>query len=98
MTNDTEPHLSSAEDELAAIAAVPPPTETPPTTDSTLGSAPEAPAEGSPAVAMEPSAEASPAPPAPAEPAPPSAPSFDDLGLHPDVRLALDDMGYFAPT
>jgi ATP-dependent RNA helicase DeaD len=31
----------------------------------------------------------------PAEPAPPS---FDDLGLHPDVKLALDEMGYFAPT
>jgi len=31
---------------------------------------------------------------APAEPKPPS---FDDLGLHPDVKLALDDMGYFAP-
>jgi ATP-dependent RNA helicase DeaD len=28
----------------------------------------------------------------------PKAPSFDDLGLHPDVKLALDDMGYFAPT
>jgi ATP-dependent RNA helicase DeaD len=23
---------------------------------------------------------------------------FDDLGLHPDVRQALDDMGYFQPT
>ena len=32
---------------------------------------------------------------APAEPAPPS---WDDLGLHPDVKLALDEMGYFAPT
>src|SRR5580704_12015768 len=31
----------------------------------------------------------------PAEPAPPS---FDELGLHPDVKLALDDMGYFTPT
>src|SRR5689334_13434345 len=28
----------------------------------------------------------------------PKPPSFDDLGLHPDVKLALDDMGYFAPT
>ena len=28
----------------------------------------------------------------------PKAPSFDDLGLHPDVKRALDDMGYFAPT
>ncbi|MBA3817598.1 MAG: IS30 family transposase [Deltaproteobacteria bacterium] len=27
------------------------------------------------------------------------APSFDDLpGLHPDIKQALDDMGYFAPT
>src|SRR5499427_826446 len=33
-----------------------------------------------------------------APPAEPPPPSFDDLGLHPDVRLALDDMGYFAPT
>jgi ATP-dependent RNA helicase DeaD len=31
----------------------------------------------------------------PTEPAPPS---WEDLGLHPDVKLALDDMGYFAPT
>ncbi|HEY4055836.1 MAG TPA: DEAD/DEAH box helicase, partial [Kofleriaceae bacterium] len=28
----------------------------------------------------------------------PKAPSFDDLALHPDIRKALDDMGYFAPT
>src|SRR3954465_3627740 len=28
----------------------------------------------------------------------PKAPSFNDLPLHPDVKLALDDMGYFAPT
>src|SRR5262245_26963389 len=34
----------------------------------------------------------------PIEPAEPAPPSFDDLGLHPDVRLALDDMGYFSPT
>ncbi len=33
--------------------------------------------------------------PAPAEPKPPS---FDDFGLHPDVKQALDDMGYFTPT
>src|SRR5438552_2897554 len=32
------------------------------------------------------------------EPSEPKPPSFDDLGLHPDVKLALDDMGYFAPT
>src|SRR5689334_10630997 len=36
--------------------------------------------------------------PEPAVPAEPPAPSFDDMGLHPDVKLALDDMGYFAPT
>src|SRR4051812_41279924 len=38
---------------------------------------------------------------APAEdaaPAEPKLPSFDDLGLHPDVKQALDDMGYFNPT
>src|ERR1041384_686204 len=29
---------------------------------------------------------------------PPPPPSFDALGLHPDVKLALDEMGYFAPT
>src|SRR5690606_18704866 len=28
----------------------------------------------------------------------PKAPSFDDMGLHPDVKQAIDDMGYFAPT
>ena len=34
----------------------------------------------------------------PAEPAEPKPPSFDDLKLHPDVKLALDDMGYYQPT
>src|SRR5260221_2322169 len=34
----------------------------------------------------------------PTPPAEPQPPSFHDLGLHPDVKLALDDMGYFAPT
>ncbi len=34
----------------------------------------------------------------PEVPAEPKPPSFDDIGLHPDVKLALDDMGYFAPT
>ena len=33
----------------------------------------------------------------PAETVPPK-PSFDDLGLHPDIKLALDEMGYFEPT
>ena len=31
-------------------------------------------------------------------PAPAALPSFDDLGLHPDVKQALDEMGYFTPT
>ena len=34
----------------------------------------------------------------PAEPAPPKPASWDDLSLHQDVKLALDDMGYFTPT
>src|SRR5262245_40504653 len=34
----------------------------------------------------------------PAAEAEPKPPSFDDLGLHPDVKQALDDMGYFRPT
>jgi ATP-dependent RNA helicase DeaD len=34
----------------------------------------------------------------PAEAAEARPPSFDDLGLHPDIKLALDDMGYFQPT
>ena len=36
--------------------------------------------------------------PASDSPAEAKPPSFDDLPLHPDVKLALDDMGYFAPT
>ncbi|MBA3542423.1 MAG: DEAD/DEAH box helicase, partial [Deltaproteobacteria bacterium] len=34
----------------------------------------------------------------PAADAPPAPPTFDDLGLHPDVKQALDDLGYFTPT
>ncbi|MGE3766700.1 MAG: DEAD/DEAH box helicase, partial [Kofleriaceae bacterium] len=34
----------------------------------------------------------------PAEPAEPKPPSFDDFALHPDIKQAIDDMGYFAPT
>ncbi|MBK7534571.1 MAG: DEAD/DEAH box helicase [Myxococcales bacterium] len=33
-----------------------------------------------------------------AAPDAPPEPSFDDMGLHPDIRTALDDMGYFRPT
>ncbi|MBA2542534.1 MAG: DEAD/DEAH box helicase [Deltaproteobacteria bacterium] len=36
-----------------------------------------------------------PTPEVPAEPAPPS---WDELGMHADVKQALDDMGYFFPT
>src|SRR3954453_6971406 len=32
------------------------------------------------------------------EPSEPKPPSWDDMGLHPDVKHALDDMGYFNPT
>src|SRR5688572_23801150 len=38
------------------------------------------------------------APAEPTEPAEPKPPSFDDFALHPDIKQALDDMGYFAPT
>ena len=34
----------------------------------------------------------------PEVPAPPKPPSFDDMDLHPDIRQALDEMGYFQPT
>src|SRR5207244_12367577 len=35
----------------------------------------------------------------PAEAGPPAKPtSFADLNLHPDIHLALDEMGYFTPT
>jgi ATP-dependent RNA helicase DeaD len=34
----------------------------------------------------------------PEVPAPPKLPSFDDMDLHPDIRQALDEMGYFQPT
>src|SRR5262245_35976129 len=34
----------------------------------------------------------------PPEPGEPPPPSWADFGLHPDVKLALDDMGYFTPT
>ncbi len=34
----------------------------------------------------------------PETPPEPKPPSFDDLGLHPDIKQALDEMGYFLPT
>ncbi len=43
-------------------------------------------------------ADAAAAPEEPSEPAAPKPPSFDDFALHPDIKQALDDMGYFAPT
>ena len=76
MTNDTAPHQNGVAEDPAALAAVPPPTETAEATETAT-------------VAEPPAAE---------PPAPPALPSFDDLGLHPDVKLALDEMGYFAPT
>ena len=36
--------------------------------------------------------------PAAPEPAEPKPPSFSDFDLHPDIRQALDEMGYFTPT
>ncbi|HET7502603.1 MAG TPA: DEAD/DEAH box helicase, partial [Kofleriaceae bacterium] len=98
MTDETEPHRNGVADDVAAMAAVP---ATEATNDATNEGANEAaheaadtPAEPAPSPAVAagelPAAEA-----VPAEPAPPS---FDDMGLHPDVKLALDEMGYFAPT
>src|SRR5688572_12302482 len=46
-------------------------------------------------IASEPAADVAAEPEIPAEPAPPT---FEDLGLHPDILQALADMGYFAPT
>lgn len=51
-------------------------------------------AEASQSTVASPAAEAAEA----AEAAVAPAPGFDDLGLHQDVKLALDDMGYFEPT
>ncbi len=48
--------------------------------------------------AHDPNAAEAAAPEEPSEPAAPKPPSFDDFALHPDIKQALDDMGYFAPT
>ncbi|HEY0992585.1 MAG TPA: DEAD/DEAH box helicase, partial [Kofleriaceae bacterium] len=93
MTNDMEPHQNGAVDDLAALAAAPATTDANQTAESEPVDAPGA----EPSVEASASAGAT-AEPEVAAPAEPPAPSFDDLGLHPDVRLALDDMGYFAPT
>ncbi|HEX7843713.1 MAG TPA: DEAD/DEAH box helicase, partial [Kofleriaceae bacterium] len=85
MTDDTVPHQNGVADDLAALAAVPAAPET--TTAPLTPGAPDTPAAPEPPVVPEPAASEAPA-----------APSFDDLGLHPDVKLALDEMGYFAPT
>ena len=93
MTNDTELHQNGVADDLPALAAVSTETtHTPPT--ETIESAQAAPVAET-AVVEPPVVEPPVVEPPPAEVA---APSFDDLGLHPDVKLALDDMGYFTPT
>src|SRR5262245_22158943 len=82
MTNETAPHENGAADAGQEILA------------TTIPAAAET--ESSPTAEQltdAPTGDAAAAP--PAEPAPPS---FDDLGLHPDIRLALVDMGYFSPT
>src|SRR5262245_40735020 len=90
MTNDTELHQNGVADNAAGEIA------------SDMASVPAATPPPSPESAETteiPSAELAPAEPAPpAEPAEPPPPSFDDLGLHPDVKLALDEMGYLMPT
>src|SRR5215470_17654216 len=97
MTNETEPYqsgMADGADDVAAMAAITPPTD-PAQSDApnAIDSSPEAPAGTPEPVATAPAADA--APEAPAEPA---LPTFDELGLHPDVKLALDEMGYLAPT
>src|SRR5262245_60067635 len=90
MTNETGSHDEGAAEtgiEDAAIAAIT--SADPAAAASAAAAAPGEPTAPGEAVA---SAEVEPAP--PPEPKPPS---FDDMGLHPDVRLALDDMGYFHP-
>src|SRR5689334_20669595 len=90
MTNETGPHDEGAAEigiEAAARAAIT-------TADP---AAPEAAPASQAGPAAPPAGEAV-APGEPAPPAEPPPPSFDDMGLHPDVRLALDDMGYFRPT
>jgi len=84
MTNDTVPHQDNgvAED-LTALAVL-----EPDAADAATAAEPPTPEASAASETVE-------LPQVPPEPAPPS---FDDLGLHPDVKLALDDMGYFAPT
>src|SRR5690242_14030700 len=98
MTNDTVLHPNGVADDVP-MAAVTPATDnayprsesadspvaesaTPPAAEAASGEPPGASGES----------------PAEAAPAEPPVPSFDDLGLHPDVKLALDEMGYFVPT
>ena len=83
MTNETAPHENGVVDP-AAMAAI--------TVDPPASEQPPA----APEVTEE--APAGDAPVVEAVPEEPKPPSFDDMGLHPDMRLALDDMGYFRPT
>jgi ATP-dependent RNA helicase DeaD len=92
MTNDTELHQNGVADDAPALGNVSQSASGSDTGETTEPASAE----------LVPSAELAP-PPAPeptepTEPVEPAPPSFDDLGLHPDVRLALDEMGYFAPT
>src|SRR4051812_2668421 len=65
---------------------------------ASLAIPPSPPPSAEPTEAAAPSDAAPVEPSEPSEPVPPAPPSFDDLGLHPDVKLALDEMGYFLPT
>src|SRR4051812_46007147 len=65
---------------------------------ASLAIPPSPPPSAEPTEAAAPSDAAPVEPSEPSEPVPPAPPSFDDLGLHPDVKLALDEMGYFEPT
>ncbi|MBC7973435.1 MAG: DEAD/DEAH box helicase, partial [Myxococcales bacterium] len=90
MTNESAPHQDGVADDPTAATPQTTDAATPQTTDA----APEPTAEASAAAPTDPAT----GEPVPAVEAAPALPSFDDLGLHPDVKQALDEMGYFTPT
>ncbi|MGE3548232.1 MAG: DEAD/DEAH box helicase, partial [Kofleriaceae bacterium] len=94
MTNETVPHGSRADEMISEVAVV---AAANAADANSLGSPPDSGAPPSMGGAGG-AGGSDPSDPAIAEPSEPRAPSFDDLGLHPDVKLALDEMGYFAPT